>query len=46
MRNRSEVNLESALKVRFPDEEVERVAKFLSRTLKKGRIEYEVHPSL
>ena len=46
MSNRSAVNLESALKVRFPDEEVERVTKLLSKTLKKGSIEYEVHPSL
>ena len=41
MRNRSEINLERALKVRFPGEEVERVAKLLSEALEKGRITYE-----
>ena len=35
------VNLEKALKVRFPDEEVKCVAKLLSEVLEKGRIAYE-----
>jgi len=41
MCSRSEVNLERALKVRFPDEEVDRVAKLLSEVLEKGRITYQ-----
>ncbi|MCK4416879.1 MAG: hypothetical protein KAV99_01775 [Candidatus Latescibacteria bacterium] len=41
MSSTSDGNLEKALKVRFPDEEVKCVAKLLSEVSEKGRIAHE-----